>query len=212
MSDDILHQVAQLWQGFRKRAADAVTRQTIALVRNRVAGVPVLDDAGNLIVDAGHRIDDAVLERAQAAGKLQALVAAALKAQAQDLQEKTGEMLDSLPERQEARALATVEEAAEARRYVGRIAGIDVTDVRGTVIVPAGKRITEEDIGRAREAGLLAALCYSAQQPQPETPASAEQETSALPPGSPLAKSPPPQQRPTLPLLTPDEEEEGHNG
>jgi hypothetical protein len=211
MSDDIHHQVAKLWQGFRKRAVDSVTRQTIALVRNRVAGVPVVDDAGNLIVDAGHRIDDEVIERAQAAGKLQALVAAALKAKTQDLQEKTGEMLDNLPEHREARWLATAEEAAETRRYIGRIAGIDVTDVRGTVIVPAGKRITEEDVGKTREAGLLAALRYSAQQPQPEAPASAEPEQAGSPFGSPLAEFPPPRQRPTLPLLTPDEEEEGQD-
>ena len=46
----------------------------------------------------------------------------------------------------------------EARRYVGRYAGVDVTDIRGNVIVPVGAEIMEEyKSSPAHDAGLLAA-------------------------------------------------------
>src|SRR5437764_620970 len=82
-----------------------------------------------LIVEAGHPIDDAVIERANASGKLHAVAAAAASAQAQDLKEKAKEAYERTQDGQEAKSLSSVEDFVEARRYLGRVAVMDVTDV-----------------------------------------------------------------------------------
>jgi hypothetical protein len=91
-------------------------------------------------------------------------------AQVQDLKEKAETAIDQTDEGREARNVGSVDEYVLARRYIGRIAVIDVTDIRGRIVVPAGKEIGDEDVRRAREAGQLSALIYSAQQPQPPRP------------------------------------------
>jgi hypothetical protein len=206
MPDDVKGQITRFWQGLRKKTEETVARREIAFARDKVAGKTVTDDAGGVIVEAGHRIDDAVIERAAAAGKLHALAAAVVTAEAQDLKEKAETYLASTPEGKEARALDTVGEYARARRYVGHISGLDVTDIRGTVIVPAGKEITEQDVRAARDANLLAALIYSAQQPPPpkedmETRRRGDAETK-----KPVPEPQQPVARRSLPLVTPPEE------
>src|SRR3989442_1335750 len=136
MSDDLGKQIANLWSGLRKKATETVAQQEAQYVRGKVAAKPVSDDEGNLIVDAGRRIDEDVIERAQAAGKMHALLAAAVTAQAQDVREQVRKHYDSTPDGQEAQSLAPSEEYLEARRYIGRIAGVDITDIRGNVIIP----------------------------------------------------------------------------
>ena len=61
--------------------------------------------------------------------------------------------------------LDSIEEYAEARAYVGRYAGVDVTDIRGNVVIPTGRKLTDDDIRTARDVGLFSALIFSAQQP-----------------------------------------------
>jgi hypothetical protein len=198
MVEDLGKQVAGLWDRLRNKASDVVAGPSAALVRGKIAANDVFDEAGNLLVGAGKEIDDEVINRATAAGKMPAIVAAAATAQGQDIKEKFQAGYDRTPEGQETRNLADSDDYIEARRYIRWIAGIEVTDIRGNTIVPAGKVIEDEDVRRAREAGQLAALIYSAQQ---SGPASAE----ALSRASGLGAAPetgylPPRRRTSAPL------------
>src|SRR5579871_1902572 len=167
MAEDIRTQIGNFWKGLRKKATEAVESQEVGFVRGKVAARSVFDNAGNLIVDSGQTIDDGVIARAQEAGKLGALVSAAVTAQAQDVREKAKQIYESTPEGTEARSLATSEQYLEARRYIGWKAAMDVTDIRGTILVPAGKEIEDEDVRAVREAGQLGALIASAEQSGP---------------------------------------------
>ena len=172
MSDDLKAKLGGLWSGFRKKAADVVAQQGAGFAHGKVAASDITDDAGNVLVGAGHRIDDAAIERVNAAGKMPALVAAVTTAQTQDLQERFKAGYEETPDGQGARNLADSEQYLEARHYIRYIAAIEVTDIRGTVIVPAGKVVEDEDVRKVREAGQLAALIYSAQQSGPPPPVS----------------------------------------
>ena len=216
MADDLRGQLSRAWQGLVKKTTETIAEQEASFVRGQIAGKRVTDDAGNVIVDAGHVIDDAAIVRASAAGKLHALAGAAIKAQAQDAREKIADQLEKTPDGREARSLNSVDQFVEARRYVGQIAGVDVLDMRGDLILSAGQRITEDDVRRAREADQLGALIYSAQQPAPVPapgPASSEIATEAVaehpaesaspPPVIPVAR---PARRSPLPLITPEKD------
>src|SRR5689334_19616416 len=170
MSDDLGKQVAHLWDRFRKKASETVERQSASLVRGKNAARDVFDDAGNLIVGAGRTIDDAVIEKALGANKMPALVAAVAAAQTQDLTEMLKGEYDRTPDGQDRRHMADSDEYIEARCYIYWRAAVEVTDIRGNVLVPAGKPITDEDVRNVREAGQLAALIYSAQQSGPPPP------------------------------------------
>lgn len=158
-------QLNRLVKDVTERTGGALSRQQAALVRGKVAGRQVTDDHGNLLVDSGHVIDDAVIDRAAAAGKMAQLVVAAGSARMQDLKEAAQTQMGKTQGGQEARALDSVEEYAEARSYVGRYVGMDVTDVRGNVIIETGRKLSDEDVRTAREMGLLSALIFAAQQP-----------------------------------------------
>ncbi len=153
-----------LWDRFRNKAAGVFGRQGASLLRGKTTAHDVLDDAGNLLVAAGRVIDDEVIAKASGAGKIPALMAAAAAAQSQDLKERLHGEYDKTPEGQDRKNLADSETYIEARRYIRCVAGIEVTDIRGNVLVPAGKVIQDEDVRHVREAGQLAALIYSAQQ------------------------------------------------
>ncbi len=201
MADDLKKQISNLWSGFRKKASDTVAHQEASFARGKIAGSAVVDDEGVVIVEAGHRIDDTVIERATAAGKLHALTSAAATAQAQDLREKVQTRYNATEDGREARSLDSVEDFVEARRYVGRIAVMDVTDIRGNVVVAGGTEVREEHIHKAREAGQLGALIYSAKQPQPKVqpapPKPVVESTSELP----VTAEPPQAKRASLPLM-----------
>ena len=167
MADELGKQVSSLWNRFRKNAGDAVSRQSAALVRGKIVAQDVMDGSGSVIVAAGHVIDDAVIERALAAERVPALVAAAAAAQTQDLRERLQGEYDRTPAGQDRRNLADSDEYIEARQYIRYVAAVEVTDIRGNVLVPAGKVIQDGDIRAVREAGQLAALIYSAQQSGP---------------------------------------------
>lgn len=209
MPEDLFGQISRAWAGFRKKTADLVARQEAAFARGKIAGTPVHDDEGNLLVDAGHRIDDTVIERAAAVGKLRALAVSAGTAQMQDWREKARETLDRTPDGLEARSLESVDDFIEARRCVGRIAGVDVTDVRGNVVVPAGREIQEQDVQVAREAGLLSALIYSAQQPAPTASPSPQPPSPARPAAARtwFGEGPPPDTEPAPETAAPSSEE-----
>ncbi len=165
-----------LFGGLKKKAGDAVLQHETALVRGKVAGRTVRAQDGTVIVEAGRTIDEATIQRAIAANRLTSVMQAVAMAHAQDLKEKASQALDNTEDGREARNVDSVDEYVMARRYVGRIAVIDVTDIRGNVIVPGGKEVNEEDVRRAREAGQLSALIFSAQQPQPPRTARATQQ------------------------------------
>jgi hypothetical protein len=205
MADDLRKQVTGLWDRFRSKASDAVARQSAGLARGRTAARDVFDDSGNLLVGAGQVIDDDALERAAAAGKMPAVVAAAAAAQTQDIREKLQEEYERLPEGQDRRNLADSEEYLEARHYIRYVASVEVTDIRGNVLVAAGQVIQDEDVRRVRDAGQLGALIYSAQQSGPPP-----LDDQAYRPAEPEAGRP---KSPTATLLgSPDEDESNAAG
>lgn len=195
-----------LWSGLKQKLHEAVAKQEAAIVLGKIAGKTVTDDQGAVIVEAGRVIDERAVERAQAARKLHALAAAAAAALAQDIKEKAQETYSRTEEGREAHSLNTVEDALRARAFLNRVLAMDVTDVRGNVIVPAGKILDEADIRAAREAGLLQALIYAASQ---SPPAPGPTRPSAAPPTSssePAQEGPPPQPPKRLPLVLPPED------
>ena len=202
MADDFGKQAAGLWNRFRSKAADVVAQQSAGLIQGRTAAHDVFDDHGVLLVGAGGVIDAEAVEKATAAGKMPALVAAAVAAQGQDLREKLQEGFDRTAEGQERRSLADSEEYIEARKYIRWTAAIEVTDIRGEVLVPAGAAIRDDDVRRVRDAGQLAALIYSARQSGPP-PLTDTME------GAPPPENMPPRRRTAVPLgETFDEEPE----
>jgi len=201
MADDFGKQVGRFFKGIRDKTAETVARQEATFARGKVAGTSVYTDDGTLIVDAGHLIDEAVLARAERAGKLGAVVISAGTAKVQDLREKASDTLSSTQDGREARNLDSVDEFREAMSYIGRYSGVDVTDIRGNIIVPAEKKLDADDVRAAREAGLLSALIYSAQKghaPEPAAPA----------PAAWAAVKPAPQKRASLPMVGPDSDPE----
>lgn len=140
----------------------------MALAIGLVAGRPVTDQNGNILVDAGQRVTREMAERVRAAGRLPSLVASVLLGLVQDVAERLQILRSETPQGKEETALGTVEAYAEARQWVGRVAMIDVTDVRGNIVIPSGTRLTEAHIRLAREHRLLDALKQSASLPQPE--------------------------------------------
>ena len=62
MPDDLGKQVAKIWGRFRKQASDTVARQGASLVKGKTAAHDVYDNFGNLLVGAGHVIDDAAID------------------------------------------------------------------------------------------------------------------------------------------------------
>src|SRR5579884_370121 len=209
MAEEPKNSLGRLWQSMRQKTAEAVGRQAAALARGKVAGKTVTDDAGNILVDAGHVIDDAVLARAEAAGKLAEVAAAAMTAQVQDLKEQAAGQYSRTDEGREAWALGTMEAYAQARRYIGYIAGVEVTDIRGNVIVPAGKKIEDEDVRAVREADQLSALIFSAEQgglapPGHETPTPPVPQAPLLVEATAPEESLPPPRRAPLPVIKRD--------
>ena len=168
MPDDLKSQISSLWGGFRKKAAETVANTEASFALGKVAAKAVTDDNGNIIVEAGHTIDERVVEHARVTGKLHALAAAVATAGAQDLREKARSAYHGTEDGREAHALSQVDDFVEARGYLGWTAGVDVTTAKGELVIRAGKEIQESDVQAAREFGLLRALIYSAQQPLPE--------------------------------------------
>ncbi|MGC8668641.1 MAG: hypothetical protein ACP5VE_11060 [Chthonomonadales bacterium] len=189
------------WSGLKKKLQEAVAKQEAAIVLGKVAGKTVTDDEGRVIVEAGHVIDERSVEHAAKSGKLHALAAAAATALAQDLKEKAQETYIRTDEGREARSLDTVEDALQARAFLGRVLSTDVTDIRGNVIVPAGKPLEEADIRAAREAGQLQALIYVAKQ-SPSGSRLAQPSSSPSAQKTPSHQSPPEPPKP-LPLVLP---------
>ena len=161
---DLMGKVSGFFTGLKRKAGEAVETQEIAMVRGKTAAKAVYSDSGEMIVDAGRPITDSAIARARDAGKLNALVAAAVSSQAQDFRERARNAYAATPEGTEARSMASSDQYIEARQYIGRVASVDVTDLRGNVIVPAGQKIDDENVRAARDADQLGSLIYSAQQ------------------------------------------------
>jgi hypothetical protein len=179
MAGDWFKKAADALGQVRDKATEVVSEQQASFVRGKTAGSTVRDDSGMVIVDSGHVIDDSVIERAAASGKLAQLSASVAKAQAQDLKEKAQDAYERTDSGQERRALDSVDQFVRARAYVGKYAGMDVTDIRGTVLIPMGTQIKDEHVSAARDAGQLGALIYAAQQPLPEGFVEAKEAESA---------------------------------
>src|SRR5580700_9928194 len=119
---DMMEKVSGFFNGLKRKAGEVAETQEIAYIRGKTASKAVLSDAGDLIVDAGRPITEAAIGRARAAGKLNALVAAAASSQVQDLKERARTAYAATPEGTEARSMASSEQYIEARHYIGRVA------------------------------------------------------------------------------------------
>ncbi len=180
-------------------------REQAAFVIGKVAGKAVRDAAGRTIVEAGDTIDAAVIEDATRSGRLPMLVAAVAAANVQDVQERFAQARDATDEGAEQSALETVEDYARARQCVGKVTGLDVTDIRGTVVVSAGTRITEDHVRTARAARLLNALMHSVSIPHgPPNTVGADSNAETVHPNH-TDEPPVPERRRTLPLVLPDD-------
>jgi hypothetical protein len=184
--EEIKNKVSGFFAGLKKAAGDAVESSEIALARGKTAGKTVCSDSGEVLVEAGHVIDDEAIARAKAAGKLGALAGAAVTSQAQDIKERTRAAYHATAEGTEARSLASSDQYIEARGYIGWVAAVDVTDIRGNLIVPAGRKIDDEYVRAAREADQLASLIYSAQQSPPPYPQAAPPPPKGTPAAAPV--------------------------
>jgi hypothetical protein len=190
-------------QATARRVQDAVAtrleREQVALIRGKVAATTIYDAEGAVVVEAGRTVDQEAADRAVAAGRLGAVVAAVARAHAQDLQEQAATLRAATPDGKECASLETAGDYAQARGLVGQVAIVDVTDIRGNVIVAAGTRLTDSHIRLARDAQLLGALRYSASLPQP--PPAAESQAPGIGMASRAVDGP--VERRTLPLLDP---------
>jgi len=155
--------------GLRSKAAETIEKQQAAFALGKVAGVTVTDEEGVVIVEPGQRIDKSMVARAYECGKVAALGASALQGQKQDLQEKVQAQYARTENGREARLLDSVEEFEEVHRYLGRVTTMDVTDIRGNILVPAGKVLDAADAQLARDAGQLGALLVAARESVPST-------------------------------------------
>lgn len=153
--------------GLRNKASEAVEKQQAAFALGRVAGVTVTDAQGKPIVEAGQRIEEAHVAQAYQCGKVAALGASALQGQKQDLKEKVQAQYARTETGREAQLLDSVEDFEEVHRYLGRATTMDVTDIRGNILVPAGKVLDAADAELAREAGQLGALAVAARESVP---------------------------------------------
>lgn len=187
---------------FRKQAGDVLAEREVALVMGHVAGVSVLDNDGNVIVEAGHVIDEGAVERARAVGKLGALAASVVTAGMQDLRERSAAIADATADGREARTMSDLDLYVRARSLRDHTVMVDVTDVRGTVVIAAGTRVSEAVISAAGDHGLLGALVYAASLPQPAAPpppSASMCETGAVAPKD--APPSPPVARRRLPII-----------
>lgn len=160
-----------LARGLADTARDAAAKEAAAYALNRVAGRDLRADTGEIIVEAGHVIDERAVAVAQAHGKIAALAAVAVAAQVQDAKEMAQTCLSQTPDGIEAQSLETVEGYSEARRHVGKYTGVDVTDIRGNVVIPIGTKLTDGHLRTARDAGLIDALLYAVSVPWTPIPA-----------------------------------------
>ena len=151
----------------RGKAVDAIEKQQAAFALGRVAGVTVTDAQDAAIVEAGQRIDESMIAHAYRCGKVAALGASALQGQTQDIKEKEQAQYARTETGREARLLDSVEEFAEVHQYLGRATTMDVTDIRGNILVPSGKVLDAADAQLARDADQIGALLVAARQSVP---------------------------------------------
>ncbi len=167
--------------GLRNKASEMVEKQQGAFALGKVAGVTILDAQGNTLVEAGQHIDEQMLARAYQTGQVAALGASALQGQKQDLKEKVQAQYARTENGREAHLLNSVEEFAEVHQYLGRATTMDVTDIRGNILVPAGKVLDAADAQLARDAGQLGALVVAARESVPAAHSSASSVHSYTP-------------------------------
>ena len=204
MTEDIKTQLGNIWNGFRKKTEEVVHHSSSNLTLGKITAKDILDDEGVVLAKAGEVIDEETFERVRKAGKTSQLIANVVTAQVQDQQERMKIAYESTPEGTDAHNLATSELYLEARQYIRYVAAIEVTDIRGNILIPAGKKIEDEDVRLARDADQLAALIYSAQQSgKPEL--HCDEDSEVQPPTT----SSPPLKRTAFPLGESFEESSG---
>lgn len=164
MSDDLKSQLGNFWNGILKKKDEMISHTGANLTLGKVVSKDFYDKDGKLLVVAGGKIDQSVLDAVNRDGKMHELLAIVVTAQVQDQQEKMKTAFEATPEGIDAHNSANSEQYLEARAYIRYVAAIDVTDIRGNILVPAGKEIDDEDVRLARDEDQLASLVYSAQQ------------------------------------------------
>ena len=135
---------------------EQLEQKGIAYMRGKAAGHDVRDDESNLIAVRGQPITDEVISKAREKGRLHHLMLSAAASVIQAGGEETRRRLQEF---------RNVTEGHEADLVRGELAGRDVTDFQGNVIVRQGEKITDEAIRRAQEKGLLQELVLAVAAP-----------------------------------------------
>ena len=164
MSDDLKSQLGNFWNGLLKKKDELIGHTGASVTLGKVASKDFFDNDGKLLVAAGGKIDETVIDAVNRDGKMHELVANVVTGQVQDQQERMKTAFEATPEGIDAHNLANSEQYLEARNYIRYVAAIEVTDIRGKTLIPAGKEIDDEDVRLARDENQLASLVYSAQQ------------------------------------------------
>ena len=140
------HEAALGFATARTQASEAIERKEIEYTIGKEAAREVRDDAGNILASPGQFITQTIVDRAVAAGKMHALAASVVAAQASDAG-------DSI----KAKASALNEQAKSkiGDYLVGKTTGRAVLMDNGAVLVPAGHVITQVDADAAQAAGKL---------------------------------------------------------
>lgn len=169
------------WKGVWDKTSQMIDTKQADFVRGKIAGVQVTDAHGVVLVEAGQRINDEIITTAHHAGKIGDLVSSVIQGQGQDIKEQVQTQYGRTEKAQESLLLDSVEEYRDAHRYLGRTLTMDVTDIRGHILVPSGKVLDRDDIILAREAGQLAAFLAAAEQSLPPVSQNSSMLTSSIP-------------------------------
>lgn len=165
MSEDFARNVGKLFGGLKRKAEETLAKQQAAFVLGKVPGVDVSNDFGVVLAKAGVPVTQQILSECERAGRLGALASAVAKGVAQDLTETAKGHMGALPENREQRSVDDLDDYLAARAYIGATVGLDVTDMRGNVLLSAGTTLVDEHIRMVRDSGQLGALLYAVKQP-----------------------------------------------
>lgn len=127
-------------------AQEAVARRERDFALGRTTGRDVLGDNGAVLIERGTLVTDEDVERAEEAGRLHQLAIATGWGEAQRRYVQAHERVTQFT----------------GDQVRGRVAGRDVPDDNGNILVEAGQTINDNIIARAQENGLMTDLALAA--------------------------------------------------
>lgn len=155
--------------------------EEIEYVRGKVAAHDVRDDENNIIVEKGQTITDDLIHKACDKGKLHHLMLAAGASVVQAGGETARRRMEEFGE---------VSEEHEADFVRGKVAGREVKDTTGNVIISKGDEVTDELINKARQKGVLQKLVLAVGAPGVHAEEAEEEKTERERPAQKMGYTP----------------------